>query len=336
VPIGGRDGVQPARDHRGTACGHAGSCAQREHGLDVRFVLFVRGSLPGRDPLYGYHVRTQTARAGKEARAYYRVYLKGYSESSYYQDNIFDRIVDSGYISAGDTIVNTSDFQGPSGYQQLCIMVNGQEECGFKQVSTSFAINYVKDMYMAEQASQTNIKTEEECISGISSLYSFALSGNIQSGGEEALNPQIYDRGIKRICATKDPGVGTDPLAGSEGARWVKVGYCDNTNIGCWQDQESVENVITASNIEESVIGETSDNFLNQLFEEGDYYKSQQDFEGELEKVVGPTSESTTDSEKINILNNMLEKSFWNNQKALVIYLKGTIYSKLAVKSYAD
>jgi hypothetical protein len=33
-------------------------------------------------------------------------------------------------------------------YKELCINVNGQEECGFKEVSTSFAINVIKNIIL--------------------------------------------------------------------------------------------------------------------------------------------------------------------------------------------
>lgn len=147
--------------------------------------------------------------AGKDSGAYYQVYLKGSPESSYYQDASQNLAIASGYIAVGGYATETKDLTSVSGYNQLCINVNGQEECGFKEVSTDFALNYVKDQYLKSQITETDIKTEAECISGSASVYN-VLSPNVQAGVEEAINPAIYNRGITRICATENPGSGTD------------------------------------------------------------------------------------------------------------------------------
>jgi len=111
--------------------------------------------------------------------------LRG-SGSSYYQDTAQNRIVKSSYIQKGGYASETIDFTAPSGYKELCIVVNGQEECGFKQVSTSFAVNYVNDLYLAEQATE-NVTTEKECKSGTTSFYSL-LNLNAESIANNLLN----------------------------------------------------------------------------------------------------------------------------------------------------
>ena len=143
--------------------------------------------------------------AGKNSRAYYQVYLKEGTESSFYQDTSYKRVVDSGYIPKGDYVSETKDFTAPSGYKQMCIVVNGQEDCGFGEVSTSFALNYIGDKYAEEQASERDITSEKECISGSASIYSI-LNPNLQSAAEEIISPEIYNEGIIRICSTKNPG----------------------------------------------------------------------------------------------------------------------------------
>ncbi|OGJ16533.1 hypothetical protein A3K74_00290 [Candidatus Pacearchaeota archaeon RBG_13_33_26] len=147
--------------------------------------------------------------AGKDSGAYYQVYLKGTPTSSYYQDITQNLVIGSGYIAVGGYASETIDKVATSGYNQMCINVNGQEECGFKEVSTSFAVNYIKDKYLASQATEMDIKTESACISGTSSIYSL-LNPNVQSAAESVINPAIYEKGIIRICATDNPGTGTD------------------------------------------------------------------------------------------------------------------------------
>ncbi|MBU2523186.1 MAG: hypothetical protein KKE23_02760, partial [Nanoarchaeota archaeon] len=267
-----------------------------------------------------YHVY-----AGKDSGAYYTVYLRG-SGSSYYQDTSQRRIVKSGYISKGDYASETVDFTSPSGYNELCVVVNGQEECGFKEVSTSFAINYVEDMYLSQQATETNITTEEECKSGTSSLYSL-LNLNIQSAANNLIDPALYSQGIIRICSTDDPGVGTDARAGMENARWKQVGYCGNNRIGCWIDTKSVRDVIKTMSIEESALGEVGEGYLDYLSEE---YLSAENFNSKIEEI----KKETSDTERIELINSIFDKVFFNNQKAQLFFWRGKAYSNIAIPQY--
>lgn len=271
--------------------------------------------------------------AGKDSGAYYQVYLKPGPESSFYQDTSYRRIVDSGYIARGGYKSETKDFTAPSGYKEMCIRVDEQEECGFKQVSTSYAVNYVEDKYMEEQASQTDIKTETECISGSASLYSL-LSPNIQEGVEEVINPAIYERGIIRICATDNPGKGTDPYVGTGDSRWVEVGYCDNEKIKCWLDKESAKNVIKDFEIENETLQKLTENQLKILEEEGNYEKKEKideiinDLKRTLFGNLYPYSEICENV--ISSVNEIIDRTFWNNQKAELHILRGRAYAGLA------
>lgn len=267
-----------------------------------------------------YHIYS-----GKDSRAYYSVYLKGSSGGSFYQDTSQRRIVASGYIPVGEYASETKDFTAPSGYKELCINVNGQEECNFKEVSTSFAVNYVKDKYLEEQASEANVRTEAECVSGSPSLYS-ALNPNLQEGASDVLNPAIYNRGIIRICATDSPGKGTDGKDGSEGARWVEVGICGDPNMKCWLDTQSVENSVNFASTAEGVLEEQNKQFQDRLAKEGQYLTSQF-FEEELKKIKGEKS----DSEKISLINKIFDKVFYNQQKAYLYFLRGNAYGNLAI-----
>jgi len=261
--------------------------------------------------------------AGKDSGAYYRVYLRGGSGSSFYQDTSIRVIVATGYIGRGDYISETRDFTAPSGYKEMCIVVNGQEECGFKQVSTTFAVNYVKDMYMAEQAEATDIRTEEECISGTASLYSL-LNPNVQEGLGEMINPAIYNRGIIRICATDNPGKGTDA------SRWDEVGKC-GANMKCWLDRESVENVIKAKNIEEEVLNKTAQNYMDILKNEGNYFND----EGEFNSMIEEIEEEEDLNRKLNLINSVFDKAFYNNERAYLLLLRGRAYGDLAIGKYS-
>ncbi len=179
--------------------------------------------------------------AGKDQGVYYSVYLKNPPESGFYSIPAVVHVA-SGFVGRGQYASESRDFTAPEGYKELCVRVNDNEECGFKEVSTSFALNYLRDQYTSGQAKEADIKSERECISGSPDLLASGLSANIQSGVEESLIPKIYDRGIVRICSSRNPGSETDPT------RFVDKGYCDDQKIRCWLDKESVKNAISDNN----------------------------------------------------------------------------------------
>ncbi len=261
--------------------------------------------------------------AGEDSGAYYKVYLKGNSESSYYQDVSQNYIVASGYVSLGGYADETKDFIATSGYKELCINVNGQEECGFKEVSTSFAVNYIKDQYIASQVTETDIKTESACVSGTSSIYSL-LNPNAQSATEEVINPEIYNQGITRICATDDPGKGTDPYAGTENARWKEVGYCDNEKIKCWLDTQTVENVIKTTTVEDQALQEVSQDYVNILSNREGYLT-----EDQFASAVQEINDEQNFGDKISLVDQVFDKVFWSSEKAQLLYLRGNAYATL-------
>lgn len=266
--------------------------------------------------------------AGNDRGAYYSVYLKGDAGSSFFQDAGSRVNVATGYIAAGDYATDTPDFTATSGYKQLCVNVNGQEECGFKQVSTSFVTDYIRDSYVASQVSQTNIKTEAECNSGSASIYN-SVNLNLQSAAENALNPEIYNRGIVRICSTGNPGLGTDSSAGINGSRWVQVGVCgEGTNLGCWLDTQSVDKVIEFENLEEESLNETADNYLNILLNEGDYIDNKE-YLSSIEQA-----NLLNGSDKIEFVSSILERVFYNNQKGYLLFLRGGAYADIARDLY--
>ncbi|MDH3353302.1 MAG: transglycosylase SLT domain-containing protein, partial [Nanoarchaeota archaeon] len=178
--------------------------------------------------------------AGKDVGAQYKVYLKNPPASSYYASNPTVP-VKSGYIAKGASADETVDFTAPSGYKELCVVINAKEECGFKQVTTDFGLDYVKEKFTQEQAEKEDITSEKECVSGSSSALSMA-NLNLQAGAEEMANPDIALRGIVRVCASNNPDVSVD----STGARWKDVGYCGDSSMRCWLDTDSVKDDLKA------------------------------------------------------------------------------------------
>lgn len=256
--------------------------------------------------------------AGEESKAYYRVYLKSPQGSSLYTTNP-TLTVASGFIDAGDYVDEAPDFTATTGYQELCVSINGEENCGFKQVTSNFAVNYLKDAYAAEQSSQA-IETTEDCVSGTPSAYSL-VQLNLQSAISDLVNPSIYELGITRVCSSASPGKNTDADINNESARWKPVGSCDD-GLTCYLDTQSVRDVITSTELEGEALGEITSNYINTILKEGDYL----DFAKEIEAI-----NKLDDTGKTNyITETLIGKAFFNYQKAKLYLIRGDAYASLA------
>ncbi|MEA3329788.1 MAG: transglycosylase SLT domain-containing protein, partial [Nanoarchaeota archaeon] len=275
--------------------------------------------------------------AGEDQGSYYSVYLKDAPETSYYSST-GGQVVATGYINKGEYASESVDFEGVSGFQQLCVRVNYQEECGFKRVSTGFALNYLKDKYIEGQMTDT-VKTQKECISGSSDGMAVLAGGlNPQALATESLQPEIYKRGIIRVCATSNPGAGADTN------QWREVGYCDNKNLKCWLDTNSIEEAYTTGNygarnrttealdeiaenldndIEIDIEGTVTDKVLKKIKEEIDRLKSSDNLLADARVVLAK-------------IEGVRAKIVFSNQHALADYLEGRVYDVLARSAWKE
>ncbi len=208
--------------------------------------------------------------AGNDQGVQFSVYLKNPPETSYYSNTPTIQVA-ANFIPRGSYATETRDFTAPEGYQELCVKINADEKCGFKQVSTSFAVNSLRDGYVGDQINQKNIQSATECVSGTPSLGAVVGNTNPQSALEEAALPEIYNRGVIRICATQNPGTSTDPT------RFSNVGYCDDQKVICWLDKESVDNAITDSNVglKDATLSELEDSQKKSLVSAGEILSDQ-------------------------------------------------------------
>jgi len=266
--------------------------------------------------------------AGKDEGVRYQVYLKDPPSTSYvYNSQTIAVPGASGYITVGEQVDVAKDFSAPAGYKQLCVMINNQEECGFKQVTTDFGIDALHDSYAKQQAAAKDVKTEKECVQGSSSVVSLA-NVNLQAGVEETISPNIALRGIVRVCSNENPGAGTNA------DNWIDVGYCGDVKVKCWLDNSSLNegalNVLknsgTASeaktaieNIDGSVSYEGSEDKLKEI-------------KSDIKIVVDfGTEASLTQEKKIDIqklaskIDNLTLNT--NKQKANLVYLKFGLYN---------
>lgn len=266
--------------------------------------------------------------AGNDRGGHYKVYLSSGDQEGYYEDTSSSRIVANGYVEEGDYASETKDFLAPSGYKELCIQVNEQEECGFKEASTSFAANYVQDKHTEQQA-EDEVTTEQECVSGSASIYSF-FNLNPEAAASETIDPELYNQGVTRICATENPGKGSDSDADSEGSRWVDVGYCGERDMRCWIDTETINQTIKNLDIRGDTLEELNNKSQEAL--EGEEYLSKEEFNEKLSEI-----ENTDEPQKkIDLISETLDKTFWQNEKAYLYFLRGEAYSELAKTEFQD
>ncbi|MBW6442734.1 hypothetical protein K0A97_03060 [Patescibacteria group bacterium] len=263
--------------------------------------------------------------AGQDLPASYEVYLKG--SYTTLPPGVSERyIVDRGYLETGGRVQETSDFLAPAGYNQMCITVNNQEECGFKQISTDFGIQYISSEFASSEASRTDITTENVCISGSPNIRSL-LNLNVQAGAEEFIDPEIYDRGIIRICSTDNPGLSTDPYANTEKSRWKSVGYCDNPSIKCWLDTQSVENTIDFVDLENKTLSEVTPYWMNILTEQMNLIEDFSGFVSEIETL----KTAKEYSQIINKINENYDRVFFSKEKAFLRLLRGDAFGEITL-----
>jgi len=288
--------------------------------------------------------------AGNDQGHYYTVYLKSNKNGFTYSGNS-QGYVASGYVPAGGSKSDTPDYLDVSGFQELCVRIDGQEKCGFKSVSTSFALNYAKDKAVQAQAT-SGATSASECVSGTNSLGAF-LTPNLQQGAQEFVNPELYNQGVIRICSNRNPGENVEPT------RWQKVGYCDTQEMGCWVDTNSIKNAIQGKGILNQTLSQINSMSAQDLVDNFGYYGS--DIGGqEIKKLInvyyqflvenmktGTISDTETYSGNIvdadnvaysgKTLKNMEEdfkklenRLIMTNQKAEVSFLKAFTYGQVA------
>ncbi len=279
-----------------------------------------------------YHIFT-----GNDRGVVYSVYLKDPPASSHFASTQ-TIAVDSGFIGRGDFASETKDFTAPAGYKQLCVRINQKEECGFKQVSSSFAVNYIRDEFVSNEINRTDITTERSCVAGEINPSAF-LNPNVQEAAQEAIDPAIYNRGVTRICATENPGKGT------EEDRFVRVGYCNDEKIGCWLDKKSVDSALSSNIPQDKGVKEEITKGLEELQKEQtealsednlkvaeEFGKIRNELNEEKNRIISQGGEQKEDimrfEEKINSL---LEKHLLlNYQRADLFILRGNLFDGLA------
>ncbi len=167
--------------------------------------------------------------AGRDEDVYYRVYLKGPGLRNLMVTNP-ERILSTGYLKRGDYKDGSYTVTGQNGYNQMCVMINNYEKCGFGKVSSEFSLNYLNDMMVEDEANR-QINSIEDCSPDNPRLT--PSMGSLTTPAEHGL----VETGIVRVCSSYD-------LDGDD-SRWQYVGVCGKDEMGvdhgsCYMDTNTV------------------------------------------------------------------------------------------------
>ncbi|GEM_PF-6421600 len=229
-----------------------------------------------------YHIYAGEDPSIQNIGTQYSVFLRNAANEVYYATERCNGLL--GRIPRGGIASYTLDCVAPKGFNELCVKINGVTKCGFGKVTTEFALNYVNDLVVADEA-RRNIKSEKQCVPDdprlSPSLISLPLPGKID----------ILTTGIQRVCGINNPGAATNPND------WRQVGTCGEDKIGrfigyCWMDMRTV----SLKDLE------TRKEIQSELVERGlNLTKTKQGIKGLLGKEES--------KDKINLLNSQLESN---------------------------
>ena len=177
-----------------------------------------------------FHVYAGTPQ--REQGLNWMVYLKSFGSSPILR-------VGAGSLPPGESADETIDVIGDKGYQQVCVVLNGVEQCGFgKIVSSDMFLNTLND-YITSQELGANIDTAAQCKADPTSVVSTVGNRGILPGGPS----------VRRGCFASNPGIGI----GQE-KFWRKVGGCGSDKQGVslgdcyeyadWQRYPNIENQV--------------------------------------------------------------------------------------------
>src|SRR3989344_1961082 len=66
-------------------------------------------------------------------------------------------------IQKGGFVDKSIDILGATGFEEICVDINGMVQCGFGKTSSGFLQNYINDVLVKNEAGK-EIKNEEECV----------------------------------------------------------------------------------------------------------------------------------------------------------------------------
>lgn len=168
----------------------------------------------------------------------YSVYLRNkFGDFFYVTEECNQR---SGSVERNDFRDISTHCVSAQGLDEVCVDINGVVECGFGKVTSSFAVDFVNDAIVKNEA-ERNIDDARDCVADNPRLSPFFTDvvSNVPLPGKFSL----ANTGIVRVCSINNPGAVAP--GGGESKFWRPVGECGKDKIGidlglCWMDLRSV------------------------------------------------------------------------------------------------
>ncbi len=146
-------------------------------------------------------------------------------------------------IKAGEYASENIEKVLPAGFSEICIITTTKsygtkQECGPGRVTTEFALDWLSETYVKNQA-QKRINNEKECVPDSLTILGEGKGVGIGAGAAATVSTGLTQTGIVRTCSQENPGLGVDKT------NWARVGECGNDNLGrdlgrCWLYKPSV------------------------------------------------------------------------------------------------
>jgi len=169
----------------------------------------------------------------------------------------------TGYLNIGDFVDETVRRTEITGYDELCIVIDNQEHCGFGRVSSDLLFDYLQDQKLEDVVKNENVKNERECIGDSSALNDPGVANIV-----DAFYPNIGRSGLIKVCSKENPGKGVDNTT------WKDIGTCGNNSLGqslggCWVNQQSYLDALSEYDLERR---KNAENFFKEFDLKSDAY----------------------------------------------------------------
>ena len=176
-----------------------------------------------------YHVY-----AGRDRDIRYSVYLKDQLGNYKFVTDGENTFKPYKVLKKGDYADVSEVVTANSGFNEICVEIDGVTECGFGKVTSSFSMDHLNDLLVKSELGREggNITSESQCVPEnprtTPNLYSLPTPSNYG----------LLETGIRRVCAGVDPD--------GPGDKWIKVGTCGTNEGGyalgeCYLDSTSIQ-----------------------------------------------------------------------------------------------
>lgn len=139
-------------------------------------------------------------------------------------------------LEKGNTHQRTVNVIEDSGFNEICVRIDGVQKCGFGKVGSEFAISYAQEKLLESEYDRV-ATNENECLPEKKRLID---NPGIVTTPLSLIADGVRETGVKRTCSPENPGKGTPKEQG-----WLERGTCGKDKEGrdlgkCWLDKSTV------------------------------------------------------------------------------------------------